>query len=575
MHRALLIALLFATPALADGLTGKFTGDKLATEWAGNTGTIALGGKEYPATIQQSGDHFEGTFMAAGHPYAFTAKLEGDTLTLTSGTTTYTMANASTPANPLAAPSGADVPKGYIVLASTDGGKSLVTQKAGMMSVKEAFKATFPELATYFDTRPELGSAVEDAQSHRSGTATFMSKLAGKPVRGIVSCKLGATGGASIAVIYDRVDAPKSDWDKLANPTPSPSNQAANQAGPPDPATVLGPDAKVYSFPDGTGSILLAAGYTTDAQSATTPVLIKGPAFQSVIINGGLLVNTPDSQLVQTMKKNEEWMRSRGVQPAPHPPILIAPFTDPAQALTDLNPQLGEMARAKGLPVSRLDKIISTKEVPSALPNGKRAFVAIASTRIENGVSTKMRHSEVIDMSMTGQGVWSMFITAINAPEATFAKDRPILAAMLNSMSINEQVASQRMRESNQAAMNAIKAQGDADMAALKSRHEQYMQDQQTRFEIGQEQHAAQEAGYAQHNAQWSADELQKQRSAADFIETIKGTRTVVDTATGASGAASLSNVNGVVDALNQAALDPNRFVQIPLRDELYPVPAK
>jgi hypothetical protein len=62
-------------------------------------------------------------------------------------------------------------------------------------------------------------------------------------------------------------------------------------------------------------------------------------------------------------------------------------------------------------------------------------------------------------------------------------------------------------------------------------------------------------------------------RHAADFNESIIGTRTIYDTVTGASGYANLTDVNGVVDSLNQAALDPTRFVQIPLRDQLYPLP--
>ena len=80
-------------------------------------------------------------------------------------------------------------------------------------------------------------------------------------------------------------------------------------------------------------------------------------------------------------------------------------------------------------------------------------------------------------------------------------------------------------------------------------------------------------AGYVAHNQQEADRQAQQQRNAADFIETIKGTRTVVDTATGATGTADLSSVNGVVDEMNRAALDPNRFVQIPLRDEMYPRP--
>ena len=99
------------------------------------------------------------------------------------------------------------------------------------------------------------------------------------------------------------------------------------------------------------------------------------------------------------------------------------------------------------------------------------------------------------------------------------------------------------------------------------------LQDQQTRADIHQQYMAQTQAGYDAHNAQFANYEWQRSRNAADFNESIIGTRTIYDTVTGESGYANLSDVNGVVDSLNQAALDPNRFVQIPLRDQLYPNP--
>jgi hypothetical protein len=101
-----------------------------------------------------------------------------------------------------------------------------------------------------------------------------------------------------------------------------------------------------------------------------------------------------------------------------------------------------------------------------------------------------------------------------------------------------------------------------------------YKQNAETQQNIHDQQQAQVQAGYDAHNQQFTADQLQRSRSAADFDESIIGTRTIYDTVTGQSGYANLTDVNGVVDSLNQAALDPNRFVQIPLRDQLYPLPA-
>ena len=56
--------------------------------------------------------------------------------------------------------------------------------------------------------------------------------------------------------------------------------------------------------------------------------------------------------------------------------------------------------------------------------------------------------------------------------------------------------------------------------------------------------------------------------SSSDFIEYIGGVRDVCDTATGKMHSVDLFHANGIVDGMNAAANDPNRFVQIPLRYE-------
>ena len=57
-----------------------------------------------------------------------------------------------------------------------------------------------------------------------------------------------------------------------------------------------------------------------------------------------------------------------------------------------------------------------------------------------------------------------------------------------------------------------------------------------------------------------------------DFDEVIRGVRTVEDTQTGYRTSVDLGNVNQIVDKLNKH--DPGRYIQIPLRDELAPLPA-
>ena len=221
----------------------------------------------------------------------------------------------------------------------------------------------------------------------------------------------------------------------------------------------------------------------------------------------------------------------------------------------------------------RIDKIISHKDMPSSLKDGKAAVITWDVTRTENGESTAYRSNEFMQMTMMGNGSWMMITTGFTSPAGTYDHDGPVVLAMVRSEKVNQEVAAQRMQQISQQNMAMIKQMGDVANANLQRNHEQWMRDQDQRNAIYQEQHDAQMQGYAQHNQQWANDQWQKSRNNADFVETIKGTRTVYDTVTGASGTADLNYVNGVVDNLNRAALDPNRFVQIPLRDEMYAAP--
>jgi hypothetical protein len=255
--------------------------------------------------------------------------------------------------------------------------------------------------------------------------------------------------------------------------------------------------------------------------------------------------------------------------------MLVAPFSDPRQALKDLNPQLSRLSQSQGGPALHLERIISYEDVDSPVPGGHAGFISVASTREQNGVTTNYRAVQTLQMTMPGPGTWVLTVTGINGPEASFDQDAPVMAAMLNSLVTNDEVVQQRLEQMNQQTMQQIRDRGAAAAEVLKAGHDKFQLEQAQRFATFQKQHAEQQAGYDIHNHQWEADELRKQRSAADFIETIKGTRTVYDRQTGESATANLYYVDGVVDSLNQAALDPDRFVQIPLRDELHPLPAQ
>ncbi len=203
------------------------------------------------------------------------------------------------------APAAPDVPAGYSLAASTDSGKSLVTQKPNMASVQAALMSTFPDLETYFGNRPQIGSAYQDAHDSTAGGATFSAIYHNQPVRGIVSCKLH-DGGAAVAVVFGRTDAPKSDWEKLMKPAPAaaPNGQAPAGAAPAAPvASAPSIPLKEYDYADGTGSVGLADGWTTQSQSACDVTAIAGPADQLIVLHNSANVSTPDSMAVRQRQR--------------------------------------------------------------------------------------------------------------------------------------------------------------------------------------------------------------------------------------------------------------------------------
>jgi hypothetical protein len=585
----------------ADALTSvadKYSDGKLTVEWVRSDtdyrGTITSGTQQFPATAQTGGEGIKGSFVSGAHQFPFTASINADTLTLVTGGTTYVLKNQSSAANPLApanplatgATGAWDAPAGCIVVTTTDMGKALSMQKDGVASVQAALEATFPDLDRYFGTRPVIGSAYQDAKDPKSGGATFSTTFNGQPVKGIISCKLNDKG-AAVAVIYARADSSKAQWEALeAPPTSSAAAPAqVNAAVAAQPAFPL----HEFDFADGTGSLELADGWATKSQTCINPVLILGPAQQNIVLNNSVMVETPDSPMQRVKKQNQQMMaqmaanaRAAG-RPAPPPmpqgpPSLVSPYLEPVDALKALMPQFSKMSEFNHGPSSALDRIISAKDAPCFNPKGKGAIISYAYTQTTNGQPEHFRRAIYLQTYPMNAGMWVWLVTGVAAPDATFDQDRALMFAMQNSLKINQPRWTQALNAQSQQNMQMITQMGQQESQALAANAKQFQDDQDTRNSIYQQQHDAQMDGYAQHNQQWAADETQKQRNAADFIETIKGTRTIYDTQTGAVGSADLNYATGVVDSLNQAALDPNRFVQIPLRDELYaptPVPGR
>jgi hypothetical protein len=425
-------------------------------------------------------------------------------------------------------------PKGYSVAVSTDAGKKLVAHKAEAKSVPTALGSTLQDLSLWFDAKPVAKGAFADAKEQRRGGAPFTATLKGQPVKGLIYCVTGQQG-ADITVTYCRADAPASEWTKLSGDTNAPAGAAA-----------AGIPMHEYAFPDGTGSIQLPEGWKTSAQTVIHGVRVEGSAGQTVSLGVNFTVNTPDSFII----KNQIQMAAEARQmrlPPPKPiEMLVAPYTEPATALKNLIPQLSQLSQRHGGPGITLDKILETpKPAQAAFSNGRAAAIYFAFTKTTGGTPAPYRARGQYESWMLGEGAWYLYVSEAAAPDATFDKDWPVMLAIATSLKTGPQAV-------QRATGRAIDAQN-------------------ANFNAMQRAHATQQAAFDDYFKSMQRNSVIRERSAIDFDEVIRGARTVEDTRTGYRTSVDLGNVDQIVDKLNER--DPGRYVQIPLRDEMAPLP--
>jgi hypothetical protein len=439
-----------------------------------------------------------------------------------------------------------DAPSGYTVVRTIDSGKALSRRMPQVKTVRDALKSTLADLERYFGSKLQMRGAYEDTRDRLSGGAGFKGQFKGRPIQGIISCRIGPDG-ALVAVVYANGDAPRSEWTQLLAASPGE-----------DSGTVA---LKPYKFPDGTGVIGIASGWHTTAQSCAGPLLLQGPADQSIAMGLVWSVSTPDSLAVQNQRQMVATARQLG-SPPPQIDMLVAPFTGPLDALRNIAPQLSQMSARKGGSPFQIDKPALLEEMRPNLAGGKAARVAYGVS--EKGADGRVKHYRAeayLETSQIGPGAWMMMGVIMRAPDATFERDLPTMRAMVLSLKENAQVIGQKAQE----ALNAQNQWFQAQQKAHRQQVEGFERQQQAHREVTKAQDAQ--------NRNWEKNQNATSRSNDDFDEVLRGYRTVEDTRSGVKTSVDLGNVDVVVDKLNEA--DPGRYRQIPLRDEMDPLPAR
>ncbi len=450
----------------------------------------------------------------------------------------------------------ADVPQpgtgalaNYTILKTTDYGKSMTRNFSATTTARQVVKATVPDLLAFFGQKPRLVGVYQDQRDKKSACVFFSETLSGQPVKGISVIKV--TDDATREwVVFCQANAPKGEAMKLLalhKPSPPAVNASAGftSAGASDAPAAASDGSNLqsvapaniklqtYNFPDGTGSVGIPDGWTCTSPTIGNSI-VKGPADQTVGLDLSAVVDVPNGQSIRLLQ-----MGHRELSKA-----LIGPFSpDPATALKNLIEAINRISRANGGPINTVDEIVTQKPIPPGpgVPNARAAIIEMKSTRTTHGMPKKFHSVQrfIVYSLNGGKDTWSYFTTQLNAPEETFKQDFPVMNAILASLTENagainaKGAAEQKQADQIVAQTNRMVAASDANIAR--------MQQQQ----------------------------IESDRSFADVDEGIRGYRKVYDTQTGEEADVNLGDVNGVVNALNEA--DPGRYVQVPLRDEVQP----
>jgi hypothetical protein len=443
------------------------------------------------------------------------------------GVVALLMAASASSSAPVAAPD-------YRTFNATDAGKVLGTERSDARTLGAALQLTLADLTRYFGAAPSVYRAFGDSKDPHSGGATFLVTTKGVKMKGLVTCKVGETT-TKVAVVYIRADATAAQWAQLVGPPAEPSDKASVGAAPAAAApseSVAGINVSLrsYSFPDGTGSVGLAEGWTTNAQTVMRPAVLLGPKDQAVTLGGLFSVQTPSSPLPR------------------YPGALVAPMGSASEVFATLVPQFSQLSAKQGGPTRAVDHLVTVDDAPHVLATPQQSVLRYGVTETQpSGGSKHYQGMAWMALAPAKNGTFFVRLVQIRAPDATFEKDKPVMLAMLKSVKTNETTI---QNKSNQQ-LAAQKQRFDAQQKAL---------------------HAQQAANDSQHQQYYDSQREQARRN-DNFDEYIRGVRTVEDTRTGVKTSVDLGNVDKVVEDLNQA--DPGRYKEIPLRDEAHPLPGQ
>ena len=462
---------------------------------------------------------------------------------------------------------GAEMFGKFAVLGSVPAGKTLYLRIPGADSLEAGLVQTVVALAQSLGGQGDFHGAFGEKQDPRHGGATMTVTLKGQKIDVWIFTAV-VKGGAVSTVIFCVNGAPPAALQTLLSFMPAPVKMQR------------------YVFPDGSGSVDLPAGWTSPGKSLSFGFTIKGPAGQTFSFGNWMQINDPNCNLVRMAQKNyqtalaqyqrlqanyEQGMRLWQTHPnllkpippvAPHQPdldrdypgLVFCPYCrDASEVIQKFFPAAERTLRKRNLPYATVDQIMNV--VPAAnpnplVPNFSASLVYMAVTDHIGDNITKIRALNRIETYPMGDGSdrWFLCTNIMRAPDATFDRDIGVMCDMMSSIQMNIDKVNQDIRVAGQTVIQY----GESRFENMMQQARDFNAAQEDRFESFQRQQAA----------------LRQIRSdfASDTIEYIRGVRDVLDTKTGKMHTTELNGSADTVHDLNDAAMDPTRFVEIPLR---------
>jgi hypothetical protein len=394
-------------------------------------------------------------------------------------------------------------PNSLVPAGRIETGQLFITTIDGATSAKDVLAAAAVRMAGSFDAKPAFQGAYGDDKD-KFITAAFRAKQKGVEIRGVVIASIGPKGG-SAAVAFDHADAALATLPRLLATLPR------------------GPvDWHDASTADGSIQLRLPQGWLINGAQGMCDIGGTEGQFMSLGIH--LTINTPEVEQAFANQRMQIGL------PPQASGAFVAPITDPATAVRNVFPQMYKSLAASGLGEIRFGQVVESAKAP--LPPGLGGDAALVHYTIEATINRTRIISHVIAnviCSPMPNGQWMLYYSQVGAPEATFARDLPMLLEAWKGYTVSNAEIMRRMDDAMQSMRETNKLITES---AANARHV-------------------------------------SDRCNADFDEMIHGYRTVEDSETGKWSEVDLGWSQKIVEKLNEHA-GYARFREIPLRDQIF-----